>query len=58
MIDPETKLTPAEQQARELEAVLNAAADDLERNGPVPSDEVRRILLALYAELAGERAAE
>lgn len=53
-----TKPTPAEQQARELAASLDAAADDLERNGPVPAAEVRRTLLALYAELGEERAAE
>lgn len=56
MSDPETKLLPAEQQARDLATLLDAAADDLERNGPVPPAEVRRTLLALYAELEGAAA--
>jgi hypothetical protein len=46
MSAPEMKPTPAEQQARELAASLDAAADDLERNGPVPPAEVHRALLA------------
>lgn len=58
MSAPETKPTLAEQQARELAASLDAAADDLQSNGPVPPTEVRRTLLALYAELGEERAAE
>ena len=64
MSTPEPKPTPADaaRQARELVASLDAAADDLERNGPVPPAEVRRTLDALFAELeaelGGERAAE
>ena len=64
MSAPEPKPTPAEakRQMRELVASLDAAADDLERNGPVPPAEVRRTLDALFAELAAElgeeRAAE
>ena len=50
-------ITPAERQAHELTASLDAAADDLEQNGPTPPAEVRRTLLALYAELRGEKAA-
>jgi len=53
---PETKTSSAEQQAHELAASLNAAAEDLERNGPVPPTEVRRALLDLYAELGGDQA--
>lgn len=56
MSDPETKPIPAVQQARDLAALLDTAADDLERNGPVPPAEVRRTLLALYAELEGAAA--
>jgi hypothetical protein len=51
------QITPAERQARELAASLDTAADDLERNGPVPPAEVRRTLLALYAELGREKKA-
>jgi len=65
MSTPEPKSTPAdaaEQQTRELAASLDAAADDLERDGPVPPAEVRRTLDALFAELeaemGGEKAAE
>ncbi len=58
MVDPVCPLptSPAEQQAAELAVSLDAAADDLERNGPVPPAEVRRTLLALYAELSAEKA--
>ena len=56
MSDSEAKPLPAERQARDLAALLDAAADDLERNGPVPPAEVRRTLLALYAELEGAAA--
>ncbi|MDQ2801759.1 MAG: hypothetical protein M3Y41_03370 [Pseudomonadota bacterium] len=48
---PEKKPAPAGQQATELAASLDAAADDLEHNGPVPPAEVRGTLLTLYAEL-------
>ena len=58
MSDRNEQPTPAEQQAAEFAASLDAAADDLERNGPVPAAEVRRTLQALYAELGAERAAE
>ncbi len=52
------QVTAAECEAHDLAASLDAAADDLERNGPVPPAEVRRTLLALYAELRGAKAAE
>ena len=58
MSDPEMKPTLAERQMAELAASLDAAAEDLERNGPVSSAEVRRVLLALYAELDAEATAE
>lgn len=58
MRDPGVKSSPTERQATELAASLDAAAEDLERNGPVPAAEVRRILQALYAELNAERAPE
>lgn len=51
------QITPTERQTRELAASLDAAADDLERNGPVPPAEVRRTLATLYAELGEEKAA-
>ena len=50
--------TDADRQARELEAMLDAAADSLRRRGPVPAAEVRRALDALFAELDAETAAE
>jgi hypothetical protein len=44
----------AERQAGELAALIDAAADDLDRNGPVSPDELRRRLEALEVEWAGE----
>ena len=58
MSDPERKPVLAERQAAELAASLDAAAENLERNGPVSPAEVRRALLALYAELDAEATAE
>jgi hypothetical protein len=46
--------TEAERQAHELAALIDAAGDDLDHNGPVPPDELRRRLEALEAEWAGE----
>lgn len=54
MSDPEMKPTPAEQQA----ASLDVAAEELERNGPVPPAEGRRTLSALHAKLDAAAAAE
>jgi hypothetical protein len=51
---PTADRTEAERQAQELAALIDAAADDLEHNGPVPPDELRRRLEALEAEWAGE----
>jgi hypothetical protein len=48
--------TEAERQAQRLAAQIDAAADDLERNGPVPPEELRQRLLALEAEWAREAA--
>lgn len=45
--------TEAERQARALAALIDAAGDDLERNGPVSPAELRRRLEALEAEWAG-----
>lgn len=50
MSDPEVKPTPAERQAAELAASLDAVAEDLEHNGPVPAAEVRRVLEAADRE--------
>lgn len=58
MSDPEMKPTPAKQQAAELVASLDAAADDLERNGPVPAAEVRRALEAADREAYEEAVRE
>ena len=60
MSAPEMTPTPtdAERQARELEAMLDDAAESLRRHGPVPAAEVRRALDALFAELDAEAAAE
>ena len=54
MAEPDPKLTDAERQASELAAILDEAAGDLERNGPVPVEELRRRLSALHAEPAAE----
>ena len=45
--------TEAERQARALAALIDAAGDDLERNGPVSPAELRQRLEALEAEWAG-----
>ena len=45
--------TEAERQARALVALIDAAGDDLERNGPVSPAELRQRLEALDAEWAG-----
>lgn len=42
---------------RELAASIDAAADDLDANGPVPAEELRRALLALEAEWTAEETA-
>jgi hypothetical protein len=44
----------AERQARALAALLDEAAQDLERNGAVPPAELRRRLEQLELEWAGE----
>jgi len=48
---PDARHTPewteAERQARALEALIDAAGDDLERNGPVSHAELRQRLEAL-----------
>ena len=46
---PAPELTEAERQARALAALLDAAADELERAGPVPPAELQRRLAALDA---------
>ena len=51
---PAPELTEAERQARALAALLDAAADELERAGPVPPAELERRLAALEAAWAGE----
>ena len=51
---PTSDWTEAERQAQELAALIDAAGDDLARNGPVSSEELRRRLEALEAEWAGE----
>ena len=43
----------AEAQARALAASIDAAAEDLERNGPASPEEVRQALLSLEAEWEG-----
>lgn len=48
--------TVAQRQAQEAAALIDAAADDLERNGPVPQADLRQRLLALEAEWAAEEA--
>ena len=45
-----TPLHPAETQALALAASIEAAAADLECNGPATPDEVRQALLGLEAE--------
>ena len=51
---PTSDWTEAERQAQELGALIDAAGDDLARNGPVSPEELRRRLEALEAEWAGE----
>jgi hypothetical protein len=51
---PASDWTEAERQAQELAALIDAAGDDLARNGPVSPEELRRRLEALEAEWAGE----
>lgn len=46
---------PDQARLRELAASIDEAADDLDANGPVSPDELRRELLALEAEWAGDR---
>ncbi len=46
--------TEAARQARELAALIDAAGDDLERNGPELPTNLHRRLEALEAEWAGE----
>jgi hypothetical protein len=41
---------PTEAQLREVAASIDAAAEDLTANGPVPAHELRRMLLELEAE--------
>jgi hypothetical protein len=51
---PTSDWTEAERQAQELAALIDAAGDDLEHNGPVSPDELRRRLEALESEWAAE----
>ena len=46
---------PDEARLRELAASIDEAADDLDANGPVPPDELRRKLRALEAEWADDK---
>jgi hypothetical protein len=48
--------TKAERQAQHLAALIDAAGDDLERNGPVQPEVLRQRLLALETEWAREAA--
>jgi hypothetical protein len=41
---------PTEAQLRELASSIDFAAEDLAANGPVPAEELRRMLLDLEAE--------
>jgi hypothetical protein len=52
---PMPDVTEVERQACTLAALLDAAAGELERDGPVPPTELQRRLAALEAEWAGER---
>ena len=52
------KTFSAGHQADEFAKSLDATAEELERNGPVPAAEVQRTLEALYIELRAENAAE
>ena len=45
---------PTEAQLRELASSIDSAAEDLAANGPVPADELRRMLLDLEAEWGGD----
>ena len=38
----------------ELVRSLDEASEDLDRNGPVPAEELRRGLLELFTELSGD----
>jgi hypothetical protein len=49
--------TPTEAQLRELASSIDSAAEDLAANGPVPADELRRMLLDLEAEWGGAASA-
>ena len=49
---PITRWTETARQGQTLAALVDAAAVDLVRNGPVPPDELRRRLEALEAEWA------
>ncbi len=53
---PTPDSTGTERQAQHLAALIDAAGDDLGRNGPVRPEELRQRLLALEAEWA-QRAA-
>ena len=44
---------PTEAQLRELASSIDSAAEDLAANGPVPADELRRMLLELEAQWGG-----
>jgi hypothetical protein len=52
---PTTDWTEAERQAQALAALIDEAAEDLARNGPVSPVELRQRLEALEAEWADER---
>jgi hypothetical protein len=55
---PASERDEAQRQAEALAALLDAAADDLARHGPVRPDELRWRLMALEAEWAGEETAD
>ena len=53
---PTPEWSAAERQARKLAALLDAAGDDLDRNGPVSATELQRRLAALERAWAAEEA--
>jgi hypothetical protein len=55
---PRSEWTEAERQTRELAALIDAAGDDLERNGPVSPAELRQRLEALETEWAKSEEAD
>jgi hypothetical protein len=51
---PEDDDLAYQREVERLNALLDEGAEDLERNGPVSPEELRRVLVELFEEVSGD----